>query len=114
MTYETTIKKSAYNGWNAETLIPMGFSIHEGDAYLSLNTSKASRGGISTCVTVYGINKAEHSRTNQIFGDFCKYLETIPAKMVNEKRVREAHNVALQSADAVMAEAMAFYAKKGV
>lgn len=112
--YQTTIEKSAYSGWYAETLIPMGFTIHDGDAYLSISTSKAIRGGISTCATVYGINKEQGTRTTEIFGDFRKQLETIRAKMANEKRVSEAHVLALQSADALLVEALAFYKIKEV
>lgn len=116
--YKTTLEKSAYNGWNAETLIPMGQTIapslgfEGGERTLSISTSKASRGGISTCATVYVA--APHSRTTEVYGDFRKYLNQTDAKMVNKKRIREAHATALQNAPTLLAEALAFYAKKGV
>ena len=116
--HKTTIEKSAYNGWNAETLIPMGQTIAPslgftgGERTLIISTSKNSRGGIASFATVYIINENEHSRTTEIFGDYRKHFNQTEAKMVNEKRILEAHDVAMQSVDAIMAEALAFYANK--
>jgi hypothetical protein len=115
-TYETTIEKSAYNGWNAETLIPMGQTVAPspgmtgGERTLCISTAKAQRGGIYSYATVYII--APGSRMTEVFGDYRKHFNQTEAKMVNEKRIREAHAVALSQADAIMAEALAFYAKK--
>lgn len=87
---------------------------------LSVYTSKCRAGVINTfasvCVEVDHINpdtgKPYTMQTTAIFSDFAKRYNTTIAKTVTEKAVRAAHDVALQSIEAVIQEARGFYTIK--
>jgi hypothetical protein len=125
-TYQMTMTKSAYNGWNADTQIHMGSveitCLGEkklARRVLEISTSKRRSGLISSFANVSTIEDRTSSdgnsysmKTTEIFGDYAKYFNPTPAKTATEKAVKEAHIKALEHADALLAEAIAYYAAK--
>jgi hypothetical protein len=125
-THQTTMTKSAYNGWHAETVIPMGTveitSLGEkklARRVLEISTSKRRPGLISSFASVATIGDQTSSdgnsysiRTIEIFSGYAKHFNATPAKTATEKAVKEAHVKALEHADTFLAEAIAHYAAK--
>lgn len=114
---ETQFRKGR-EGWEARTKFPMpeltakGGVLHtEGDAQLSVSTSKHSGGVLSTCVSVAWVH--DGMETFVIFGDFMVW--PIKEKVrCTESSVRDQHTRALAQIDAYKAQAVGFYARKMV
>ena len=125
-TYQMTMTKSAYNGWNADTQIPMGSveitSLGEkklARRVLEISTSKRRSGLISSFASVSTIENCTSSdgqrystKTVELFSGYAKHFNPTPAKTATEKAVKEAHIKALEHAEAILAEAVAYYAAK--
>jgi hypothetical protein len=125
-TYQMTMTKSAYNGWHADTVIPMGTveitSLGEKKLVrrvLEISTSKRRPGFISSFASVSTIEdrtssdgKSYSMKTMEIFGDYARHFNPTPAKTATEKAVKEAHIKALDHAETLLAEAIAYYAAK--
>ena len=125
-TYQMTMTKSAYNGWNADTQIPMGSveitSLGEkklARRVLEISTSKRRSGLISSFASVSTIENCTSSdgqrystKTVELFSGYAKHFNPTPAKTATEKAVKEAHIKALEHADTLLAEATAHYAAK--
>lgn len=114
MTHEVTITKGQRTGWKALTKIalckvaPGSEPLHRegGTRVLRIETGKASRGGIYTTATV--ILERDGMMTWAIGSDYHKRLAQSPARCT-ERSVSDLHNEALKLADAVIAEARAYY-----
>jgi len=125
-TYQLTTTKSAYNGWHADTEISMGSveitSLGEKKLVrrvLEISTSKRRPGSISSFASVSTIEdrtssdgKSYSMKTMEIFSGYAKHFNPTPAKTATEKAVKEAHIKALEHAEAILAEAVAYYAAK--
>jgi hypothetical protein len=118
--------KSAYNGWHADTVIPMGSvevtSLGEtklARRVLEISTSKRRSGLISSFASVSTIEdktssdgKSYSMKTMEICSGYAKHFNPTPAKTATQKAVREAHSKALEYAETILAEALAYYAPK--
>ena len=114
-TSNTKFYKSPRDGWNGKDTIDMGMTVTDrfhgpGERKLQIHTYKRSRGGIHTTATC-AVHR-DGSMTFEIFGDYNKTVATVEAKCT-EKAVKTLHaTVMAQQADAILAEARDFYAKK--
>ena len=125
-TYQMTMTKSAYNGWNADTVISMGEieinSLGEkklARRVLEIGTSKRKSGLISSFARVSTIeDRTAHDgskysmKTFEIYGGYAKHFNSTAAKTATQKAVKEAHIKALEHAETILAEAISFYAAK--
>jgi hypothetical protein len=120
-TYQMTTTKSAYNGWHADTEIPMGSieitSLGEkklARRVLEISTSKRRPGLISSFASVSTIEdgKSYGVKTIEICSGYAKHFNPTPAKTATEKAVKQAHIKALEHAETLLAEAIAHYAAK--
>jgi len=125
-TYQMTVNKSAYNGWHADTVIPMGnvevTSLGEkklARRVLEISTSKRRSGLISSFACVSTIEdktssdgKSYSMKTMEICSGYAKHFNPITAKTATQKAVKEAHIKALEHAETFLAEALAYYAPK--
>ena len=111
-----TIKKSKYNGWEAETDIDLGAIEYGGkpaNRVLTISTSKnSSKGALSTFANVSIIRDegGYKMRTTAIFSDFSGYVQHEPGK-ATEKAIRTAHEKALLRADELTQQAQNYYAQ---
>ena len=125
-TYQMTMTKSAYNGWNADTVIPMAeieiISLGEkklARRVLEIGTGKRKSGLISSFASVSTIEdrtssdgKTYSMKTVEIFSGYAKHFNPTTAKTATQKAVKEAHIKALEDAETILAEAISFYAAK--
>jgi hypothetical protein len=125
-TYQMTMSKSAYNGWHADTAIPMGEIEINGPGekkfarrVLEIGTSKRKSGLISSFASVSTIEdrtssdgKTYSMKSMEIFSGYAKHFNPTAAKTATQKAVKEAHIKALEHAETILAEAISFYAAK--
>lgn len=118
MSYEIKIKQSAY-GKKASTTIelpgvkPFGADKPGYKAVLSIDTYKGSS-GIGTFASVTA-DYPDGSRVRVMFSDYMKRLYKAPAgTRATEKNLVAIQNEALKNADAIVADAVAFYEKAKV
>jgi hypothetical protein len=106
------------DGWSAETKIALGitkrddFGKGELPLYLVISTWKSSSFGLYSSASVHA--ESSGSVMMDVFGDFSKTIARDKNARCTEKTVRAMHQRALAGADALVAEALAFYAKKKV
>lgn len=110
-----TIVHKRRDGWEAITYFEIGPAKHDhhsepGIRSLRISTSKRSRGGISTSATAV-VLCPDGTMSWLPFEDFNKHLIAEKVRCT-EKSVREQHAKALEQAEAILAEAKAFYAGK--
>jgi hypothetical protein len=102
------------DGWNAKDTIDLGAATsagRTGTRMLEISTYKRSRGGIHTRVNCHIV--ADGCTIFEVFGDYNKTVATIEGAKCTEKAVKTLHaTVMAQQADAIVAEARDFYAKK--
>ena len=91
-TYETKIGKSQFNGWTAETIIPLQ-KLEDGERVLEITTLKRHHGKIATHATAF-IHR-DISKETIIFQDYSKGVRIDNAARATEKTVLEAHEKAL-------------------
>lgn len=111
---QTLIQKSR-NGWQAESIITLGEAkdTHGEPAKrkLTIHTWKRSRGGIYTnaSCSIHGNGFTQHA----LFADYSKTVAELAGVKCTEKSVKTLHaTVMAQQADAILAEARAFYEAK--
>jgi hypothetical protein len=104
-TGQTYIQKKPRSGWNAQTYYDF-----DGDRKLSLHTSKAASGGISTFASV-ALHK-DGFTTFALFYDYGKTVLRSGAK-ATEKAVAALHAEAQALLPQVIADAKAHYEAKG-
>lgn len=114
MTYETKMKKDSYHGWQADTEIDMGAVPAskydaEGRRVMKINTSKCGKNQIVCRANVCIVRG--NTISMELFGDFTKKLFSASG-MGTEANIYKCHGQGLAVADAVVAEAMEFYARK--
>ena len=104
-----TLKRDYYNTLSAETLVSLGQadSPVSGERFLSVSTSKASRGGIWTLASCF--IQTPNSRVSTIPDDFFKTVQKVPCSRVTEKALITAHESALSGLDDIQAKVKAFY-----
>jgi hypothetical protein len=102
---QTHIEKRKHSGWNAKTYYDF-----DGDRKLSLRTSKAERGGISTFASV-ALHK-DGFTTFAIFQDYGKTVLRSGAK-ATEKAITTLHAEAQAMLPQIIADAKAHYVTKG-
>jgi hypothetical protein len=107
---ETTFDKSKYYGWRATTYFPMGPARDHFDRpaerMLHISTSKNIYGGLSAIATV-ALHR-DGAMSYAIGGDFHQLIVQ-NGDRCTEKAVRTLHAQALAQADALLAQARAFY-----
>lgn len=110
---ETTMNKGQRNGWKATTNYPMGETKdhfgRQADRLLHFSTYKDSRGGLTSNAMV--CLSRDGMISFAIGGDFSKSILRTSARCT-EKSIREQHAQALMQAEAILAEAHAFYDAK--
>uniref|UniRef100_A0A6M3K3D0 Uncharacterized protein n=1 Tax=viral metagenome TaxID=1070528 RepID=A0A6M3K3D0_9ZZZZ len=115
-TSKTRFYKEQRGGWNGKDTIDMGVAaIHgnrgEGTRMLQIHTYKRSRGGIHTFASC--AIHAAGMMTMDLFGDYSKTVATLDGVKCTEKSIKTLHTkVMAEQADAILAEARAFYAAK--
>lgn len=109
----TIYDKGPRNGWQATTYFPMGEAKDHFDRpaerRLRINTSKSSRGGISTFASC--VLEREGIISFAIGGDYSKTVASESVRCT-EKAVREQHQRALALAEQILADARTFYQVK--
>lgn len=114
MDIKTDIWKGQREGWKARSVISMGAALDHSDneceRCLTISTYKGSRGGIYSHAGV-ALHR-DGIMTTDLFGDFRKTLIPTDGTKCTEKNVKAMHERALLQADAVLAEAVAFYVVK--
>lgn len=110
----TTLMQKGREGWNAKDTIDLGAATsagRTGTRMLEISTYKRSRGGIHTRVNCHIV--ADGCTIFEVFGDYNKTVATIEGAKCTEKAVKTLHaTVMAQQADAILAEARAFYSAK--
>ena len=113
MTYETKIKKDKFNGWIAETEIPVEKYYDESEKaevtrVFAITTSKSSRGLVSRVSVHKEIPQDGYiSKVTTIFQDYYKIIMTHDIARVTSKAIQEAHNLALESVPVWLEDARA-------
>lgn len=113
MTYETKIKKDKFNGWTAETEIPVEKYYDESEKaevtrIFAIVTGKNSR-GLVTRVSVHKEipQNGFIAKVTALFQDYYKTVMTHDITRVTSKAIQEAHNRALENAPAWLEDARA-------
>lgn len=106
----TTNLYKGRSGWYAETDYVLNPDTPRGAQVLRIYTGKSSNGVLYTSASVHFVR--DGMVTFVVFGDFRKTIQT-ERERCTEKTVRAQHQRALDVVDAIKAEALAFYAKKG-
>lgn len=109
MQHIVNVTRSMRGDLEAENELPMS----EAGRVLTIRTSKGSRGlrtSAQSCKVEASANGFS-SRSFMLFGDFSKTVMQSD-KRATEKAIREQHAAVLANADALLAEAEAFYAAK--
>lgn len=91
--YTTKIEKHIYNGWTAETTIPLE-TLAEGERVLEVTTLKHHGVKVATTATVF-IQK-ERSKETIIFQDYRETVAVAVVSRATEKSVLAAHEKALE------------------
>lgn len=109
---ETTITKNYAGKYEAETLIelpelPAREDMGELRRPVLVISSAGARGGIQPIATVFWCLPT--SRQWTMCEDFSKRLPLVPCARVTEKAIAQAHQQALEQADALKAEAITHY-----
>lgn len=115
MTYETKIKKDKFNGWTAETEIPVEKYYDESEKaevtrVFAITTGKSSSG--KWLVSRVSVHKeiprdGYISKVHGIFQDYYKIIGTHNIARATSKAIQEAHNQALESAPVWLEDARA-------
>jgi len=102
---KTLINKCPFNGWKAETIIPLQ-ETPEGLRVLEISTLKRHGGKIGSHATVFIVNG--NSKTTIIFQDYSKTVASVAGR-ATEKTVLLAHESALAGIQAHIEAAKAQY-----
>jgi hypothetical protein len=119
MTFELKMTKGR-DGWKAQSEINLGecdgmSAGTRGERILKLSTYKHPRGGIWSLASVSVREHREggyYSEFTQLFQDYNKTVQQVPAACATEKAIKQAHETALRSFPAIIEEARAQYAAK--
>ena len=107
-----THMRKGRDGWTAKTEIPLEGITREDHtgtcpAILSINTSKASRGGLQTTVSVAFQSGAFMS--HRLYEDFSGRFAAEPTARCTEKAIERMHDAALAKLDSIVDSARRHY-----